>query len=253
MQYIMVILSNFATGIQLPYTLRKMLAELQDISKYYEQPGSGIRNVILNQVSLTIETKDSIAIVGPSGSGKSTLLNMLGTLDRPSSGKVILDGSHTDEMDDKRLAKIRNQFIGFVFQLHHLLPQLTLLENVLLPALPVKDKSIRKETTERAYQLIERVGLAKQVHHRPGQLSVGECQRAALVRALINQPRLLLADEPTGSLDAENAIHLGQLLSELNQEHDLAVVLVTHSFELAARMKRIYSLSSGKLQLTDPR
>lgn len=239
-----------------------MLAELQDISKYYEQPGSGIRNVILNQVTLGIDAMDAIAIVGPSGSGKSTLLNMLGTLDKPSAGRVIIDGTPTDGLDDNRLAMIRNQYIGFVFQLHHLLPQLTLLENVLLPALPQKDKSMQKITKdkttekltlERAHYLIERVGLASQVHQRPGQMSVGECQRAAVVRALINQPRLLLADEPTGSLDAENASHLGHLLSELNQEQNLAVVLVTHSLELASMMRKIYKLTSGKLQLMESR
>lgn len=239
-----------------------MLAGLQDISKYYEQPGSGIRNVILNQVTLGIDAMDAIAIVGPSGSGKSTLLNMLGTLDKPSAGRVIIDGTPTDGLDDNRLAMIRNQYIGFVFQLHHLLPQLTLLENVLLPALPQKDKSMQKITKdkttekltlERAHYLIERVGLASQVYHRPGQMSVGECQRAAVVRALINQPRLLLADEPTGSLDAENASHLGHLLSELNQEQNLAVVLVTHSLELASMMRKIYKLTSGKLQLMESR
>jgi ABC-type lipoprotein export system ATPase subunit len=239
-----------------------MLAELQDITKYYEQPGSGIRNVILNQVTLGIDAMDAIAIVGPSGSGKSTLLNMLGTLDKPSGGRVVIDGTPTGGLDDNRLAMIRNQYIGFVFQLHHLLPQLTLLENVLLPALPqkdklmqkiTKDKTTEKLTLERAHYLIERVGLASQVHQRPGQMSVGECQRAAVVRALINQPRLLLADEPTGSLDAENASHLGHLLSELNQEQNLAVVLVTHSIELASMMRKTYKLTSGKLQLIESR
>ncbi|MEI7500097.1 MAG: ABC transporter ATP-binding protein [Bacteroidota bacterium] len=227
-----------------------MLAELQNISKYYEQ-GSGIRNEILNQISLEIAEKDSIAIVGPSGSGKSTLLNILGTLDRQSSGRIILDGKNTETLDANQLADIRNQFIGFVFQLHHLLPQLTLIENILLPALPIKDKSIRKLTTERAHQLIERVGLTKQIHLRPAQMSVGECQRAAVVRALINQPALLLADEPTGSLDSDNARQLGLLLSELNLEHHLAVVVVTHSTELAAMMGRVYKLTSGKLHLID--
>jgi ABC-type lipoprotein export system ATPase subunit len=230
-----------------------MLAELQNISKYYEQPGSGIHNVILNQVTLGINEMDAIAIVGPSGSGKSTLLNMLGTLDKPSAGRVIIDGTPTTGLDDNRLAMIRNQYIGFVFQLHHLLPQLTLLENVLLPALPQKNKSMQKLTLERAHCLIKRVGLTSQVHHRPGQMSVGECQRAAVVRALINQPRLLLADEPTGSLDAENASHLGQLLSELNHEQNLAVVLVTHSIELASMMGKTYKLTSGKLQLLQTR
>jgi len=230
-----------------------MIAELQNISKHYEQPGTGIRNIILNGISLSVAERDSIAIVGPSGSGKSTLLNILGTLDRPSSGRVILDGTDTGTLDENRLADMRNQFIGFIFQLHHLLPQLTLLENVLLPALPKKDASVRKMTIERAKMLIERVGLKDQVHHRPGQMSVGECQRAAVVRALINQPRLLLADEPTGSLDAANAALLGQLLRELNTEENLAVVVVTHSTELAAGMGKIYKLTSGSLTLTEQR
>jgi len=230
-----------------------MVAELQNISKHYEQPGTGIRNIILNGISLSVAERDSIAIVGPSGSGKSTLLNILGTLDRPSSGRVILDGTDTGTLDENRLADMRNQFIGFIFQLHHLLPQLTLLENVLLPALPKKDASVRKMTIERAKMLIERVGLKDQVHHRPGQMSVGECQRAAVVRALINQPRLLLADEPTGSLDAANAALLGQLLRELNTEENLAVVVVTHSTELAAGMGKIYKLTSGSLTLTEQR
>jgi lipoprotein-releasing system ATP-binding protein len=230
-----------------------MLAELQDISKHYEHPVTGIRNVILNHVSLSIEAKGSIAIVGPSGSGKSTLLNILGTLDKPSSGQVILDGNPANTLDENQLAEVRNQFIGFVFQLHHLLPQLTLIENVLLPVLPVKSKSVRRAAAEHAYQLIERVGLVNQLHHRPGQMSVGECQRAAVVRALINRPRLLLADEPTGSLDAENAHALGQMLVELKNEYGLAVVLVTHSPDLASRMGRIYKLSSGNLHLIEPR
>ncbi|MDP1622877.1 MAG: ABC transporter ATP-binding protein [Bacteroidales bacterium] len=227
-----------------------MLAKLEQISRYYERPGSEARNIVLDQVSLTIGEKESIAIIGPSGSGKSTLLNILGTLDQPSSGTVILDGKKTDEMDEAGLATIRNRLIGFVFQLHYLLPQLTLIENVLLPLLPVKDKSIQKINSERAHHLIGRVGLTRQIHQRPGQLSVGECQRAAVVRALVNQPRLLLADEPTGSLDAENASQLGQILAELNREQDLAIVVVTHSLDLASRMGKKYHLTSGKLHLS---
>ena len=224
-----------------------MLAELQNISKYYEHPGSGIRNIILNQISLTISKGDSIAIVGPSGSGKSTLLNILGTLDQPTSGELMLDGAPVGAMNEIQLARLRNQYIGFVFQMHHLLPQLTLIENVLLPALPVHNKAMRKLAIERAHQLIERVGLKQQINQRPLQLSAGECQRAAVVRALINQPRLLLADEPTGSLDTGNAGQLAQLFEELNREYDLAVVVVTHSMELASRMGKIYRLNSGKL------
>lgn len=224
-----------------------MLAELQHITKQYEQPGSSIRNQVLHDISLQIEENERIAIVGPSGSGKSTLLNILGTLDRPSSGKVFLNGDLVDQMPDMRLAEIRNSFIGFVFQMHHLLPQLTLLENVLLPLLQQKDKSILKSVNERALQLIERVGLSNHMNQYPSQLSVGECQRTAVVRALINQPRLLLADEPTGSLDAANAFQLATLLTELNREQNVALVLVTHSMELASKMNKIYQLREGKL------
>ncbi len=228
-----------------------MLAELHHITKYYEQPGSTIQNRVLNDISLHINDNERIAIVGPSGSGKSTLLNILGTLDKPTSGNVILDESPLEHIDENKLAEIRNKFIGFVFQMHHLLPQLTLLENVLLPLLPQKDKSILKKANDRALHLIERVGLSKHLNQFPSQLSVGECQRTAVVRALINQPRLLLADEPTGSLDADNAAQLVQLLIELNKEQHIALVMVTHSMELAGKMDKIYKLREGKLLLSE--
>jgi len=231
----------------------QFLAELRNVSKSYGQQGRDSYNLILDQVSLAIGENESLAITGPSGSGKSTLLNILGTLDHPSSGKVNINGMSVEELGEDLLADIRNRFIGFVFQQHHLLPQLTLIENVLLPALPVKDKSKRKAATERAFRLIERMGMKEHVHRRPVHLSLGECQRAAVIRALINQPRLLLADEPTGSLDAGNAMQLGQLLGELNREQNLAVIVVTHSMEMASRMGKIYRLTAGKLQLTDKR
>lgn len=224
-----------------------MLAELQHISKYYEQAGSTVRNLVLDDISLQIAENDRIAIVGPSGCGKSTLLNILGTLDIPTSGNVILDNAPIDKMDKDRLAAIRNSYIGFIFQMHHLLPQLTLLGNVLLPLLPQKNKSILDSANERAFNLIERVGLTDHIHQYPSQLSVGECQRTAVVRALINQPRLLLADEPTGSLDAANAELLARLLAELNHEQNVALVIVTHSMELAGKMDKIYKLHEGKL------
>lgn len=227
-----------------------MLAELSQITKYYEQQGSSVRNHVLQAISLQIANNERIAIVGPSGSGKSTLLNILGTLDKPSSGKVLLEGVAVDQMPEIQLAELRNTFIGFVFQMHHLLPQLTLLENVMLPLLPLKDKSKLKLASERALQLIERVGLSDHMHQFPSQLSVGECQRAALVRALINQPKLLLADEPTGSLDASNADKLAAFLTELNREQNVAMVIVTHSMELAAKMDKIYQLREGRLVMS---
>ncbi|MFC2101497.1 ABC transporter ATP-binding protein [Bacteroidota bacterium] len=218
-----------------------MLAELQQVSKNYDHP-------VLNEISLAIHQGDSIAIVGPSGSGKSTLLNILGTLDTPSVGPVILNGEKVETLNDDQLAAIRNKFIGFVFQMHYLLPQLTLLENILLPLLPEKDKQTIRAAEERALRLIERVGLTNRINHLPGELSVGECQRAAVVRALINKPGLLLADEPTGSLDEENADALGILLAELNREEEMGMVVVTHSMDLAKRMKVIYRLHMGRLE-----
>jgi ABC-type lipoprotein export system ATPase subunit len=224
-----------------------MLAELQNVSKYYQQPGSSNQNLVLDKVCLSIRENETIAIVGPSGSGKSTLLNLLGTLDRPSSGKIIMDRKDAGEMNDNQLADIRTHFIGHVFQMHYLLPQLTLLENVLLPILARRDKPDQKASQKRALQLIKRVGLTDQIHQFPYSMSVGECQRAAVVRALMNQPRLLLADEPTGSLDAENAEMLGKLLVELNREQQIALVVVTHSNDIAGLMKTRYKLSSRKL------
>lgn len=224
-----------------------MLAELQHITKYYEQPGFSVRNQVLKEISLQILDNERIAIVGPSGSGKSTLLNILGSLDRPSSGKVLLNGDLIEQMPEIQLAEIRNTLIGFVFQMHHLLPQLTLLENVMLPLLPKKAKKNPDSGTERALQLIDRVGLSNHIHQFHSQLSVGECQRTAIIRALINQPKLLLADEPTGSLDASNADKLATLLTELNREQNIAMVIVTHSMELASRMDKVYQLREGRL------
>jgi ABC-type lipoprotein export system ATPase subunit len=226
-----------------------MLAELRHITKYYEQSGSSIRNQVLDDISIQITENERIAIVGPSGSGKSTLLNILGTLDKPSAGSVFLDGSPIEKMNENQLAGIRNSFIGFVFQMHHLLPQLTLLENVMLPLLPQKDKSLLKSAHSRALYLISRVGLSDYLNQFPSQLSVGECQRTAVVRALINQPRILLADEPTGALDAANAGQIATLLAELNQEQNVALIIVTHSLELAGKMEKIYHLRKGKLIL----
>ncbi|MCX6287158.1 MAG: ABC transporter ATP-binding protein [Bacteroidetes bacterium] len=224
-----------------------MLAELQDITKHYNQALTVRQKPVLEGVSLQIGDNESIAITGPSGSGKTTLLNILGTLDRPDSGLVILNGMNVSDMKETELADLRNGFIGFVFQLHFLLPQLSLLENVLLPVLPLKDKAARKAGRERAIRLIESMGLQDLIHQRPSRLSVGECQRAAVVRALVNKPRLLLADEPTGSLDAETAARLGLLLASLKREEALSLVVVTHSPELAGQMDKIYKLGSGKL------
>jgi len=226
-----------------------MLINIQNISKYYENPTSNIRRDVLRDISLQIKHGDSLAIVGPSGSGKSTLLNILGTLDTPSSGKVYLNNEEIHSLNNSQLSEIRNRKIGFVFQMHHLLAQLNLLENVLLPTLPIPDKSYRNLAPKRAMELLESVGLADKIHQRPGQLSGGECQRAAVIRALINQPELILADEPTGSLDKESAGHLAEILGKLNKDFQVALVLVTHSIELAQKMDTVYELSDGQLIL----
>jgi ABC-type lipoprotein export system ATPase subunit len=218
-----------------------MLLKLENISKSYSKD-----RVILDQLSLEINAGERVAIVGPSGSGKTTLLNLIGTLDRPDVGKMIFDGQDLSAMNDHQLAQFRNRKIGFVFQLHHLLPQLSLMENVLLPTLT--DPALQgKETEERAKRLIERVGLSGVVGQKPSELSGGECQRTAVVRALINRPALLLADEPTGALDQKSSGNLTDLLIELNREEGVALVVVTHSMDVAKKMDRIYRLDNGKL------
>lgn len=222
-----------------------MLLELKNISKNYEN-GSTQRQV-LGDISITIDPGDTLAITGPSGSGKSTLLNIMGTLDKPSSGSVMFNGSGIESLDEQTLANIRNHHFGFVFQRHYLLPQLNLLENVLVPVIPRKDKSLRRLAHNRAMSLLDRVGLSDKLNQLPSQLSVGECQRAAVVRALINEPQLILADEPTGSLDHEAAIQLGNMLSAINKDYKVAIVVVTHSLELADSMNMVYELLDGKL------
>jgi lipoprotein-releasing system ATP-binding protein len=224
-----------------------MLIQLQNISKHYENPQTGNKHEVLKDITLTVEKGESIAIVGPSGCGKSTLLNIIGALDKPSDGSANINGSDINSLRDSDLSILRNKDIGFVFQMHHLLDQLTLLENVLLPTVPLKDKELKDSASERAMELLKSVGLEGKTHQRPGQLSGGECQRTAVVRALINQPKLLLADEPTGSLDGESAKQLGDILIKLNKEHELALIVVTHSLELAERMGKVYELIDGKL------
>lgn len=223
------------------------LLRLDRVSKRYEAAAGAEPVRVLTGVTLALGRGDSIAIVGPSGSGKSTLLHIIGTLDRPSSGKVWLDGQDLSQLDDLQLARVRNRQIGFVFQLHHLLPQCTVLENVLVPTLAAADKALRNGAVARAKRLLDRVGLGGRLAHRPGQLSGGERQRVAVVRALINQPKLLLADEPTGALDSASAAALGQLLLDLEHEEGVTLVVVTHSLELARRVGRVLELREGRL------
>jgi lipoprotein-releasing system ATP-binding protein len=200
---------------------------------------------VLRGIDLDIAPGASVAIVGPSGSGKTTLLQLIGALDVPDAGSVSLDGQDLAKMDEAARHVVRSQRIGFVFQLHHLLPQLTVLENVLVPAWAAGDASGRVDD---ALKLLERVGLLARRDHRPSQLSGGERQRAALVRALLLNPPLLLADEPTGSLDHAGANSMADLLVELNREKGMTMIVVTHSLELANRMSRRLTLDNGVLK-----
>lgn len=223
------------------------MLELIKVSKIYESPGNTLGLCVLKDITLKVRKGRSTAIVGPSGCGKSTLLNIIGALDRPTTGRVLFDGKDLAQMEDTELARIRNSEIGFVFQLHHLLPQCTVLENVIVPTLAEKKRFLRNEVEERAINLLERVGLKDWLLHRPGQLSGGQRQRVAVVRALINQPKLLLADEPTGSLDEHAAQNITELLVELNQSEQVALILATHSIKLAEHMGRVLELSNGTL------
>lgn len=225
-----------------------MLVEIQHLKKLYESPGGGQPRLVLEDISLSLDKGASVAVVGPSGSGKSTLLNIIGTLDKPDSGSVLLEGVNLAEHSPDELAGIRNRKIGFIFQLHHLLPQCTVLENVLIPAIPRIKETAEENIRARARELLERVGLVSHLDHHPAQLSGGEQQRVAVVRALINKPALVLADEPTGSLDQETAHGLSQLLIDLNKQENVALITVTHSKELAQQMERKYRLESGKLK-----
>ena len=219
------------------------LLKLEGVTKRYSSPDDAQAPPVLDSLCLEVNAGESVAVVGPSGSGKSTLLNVIGSLDRPSAGRVLFDGQDLARMDAGRLARLRNEQIGFVFQLHHLLPQCTVLENVLVPTLVGRNG----EAHARAVELLDRVGLKERMHYRPGQISGGERQRAAVVRALINRPKVLLADEPTGSLDRQAAGQIAQLLVELNAERHVTLILVTHSASLAERMGRVLELRGGRL------
>lgn len=223
------------------------MLRLAGVRKSYATDGRVVE--ILRGIDLEVRAGDSLAIIGPSGSGKSTLLNLLGALDSPSEGQVYLDGVDLGRMGDAALAEVRNRQIGFVFQAHHLLPQCTVMENVLIPTLASRNEVLRDGGQERARRLLARVGLGDRTSHRPGQLSGGERQRVAVVRALINEPRFLLADEPTGSLDRTSAEELVRLLLELNLETGVALVAVTHAMELARQMGRMLELRDGLLKV----
>jgi lipoprotein-releasing system ATP-binding protein len=221
----------------------KVQLTVQNVSKSYPTAAEPLQ--VLSDVSLSLSGGDSVAIVGPSGSGKSTLLQILGTLDRPDSGSVLIDGVDPFALGENELAAFRNRHIGFVFQDHHLLPQLTVIENVLVPTLATGKPSSEEQETAR--QLLSAVGLDDRVGHLPGELSGGERERVAIARSLMMKPSLILADEPTGNLDRRTADGVTQLLLELQQSSGAILISVTHSDSLAAAMMQRRELVDGKL------
>ena len=226
--------------------------ELKDVRKAFRSPDGSREIAVLNGVNLSVRAGETVAVVGPSGSGNSTLLALMGALDVPDGGSVFLDGADLAAMSERDRAAVRGRRIGFVFQSHRLLPQCSAWENVLIPTIPARRAGGAAEAAgeaveARARRLLERVGLADRLGHRPAELSGGECLRVAVARALVNRPRLLLADEPTGSLDERSAGELAALLVDVNREEGTSLVVVTHSAALAALMGRRLELHGGVL------
>jgi len=219
------------------------LIEVKKISKIFYGKDSEIS--ALKDVDLTIKSAETIGILGISGSGKSTLLHILGTLDRPTSGEVVFDGMNLFNYDDDKLSDIRNKKIGFVFQFHYLLQDFDALENVMIPCLI---NGQNKDTAkEKAIELLEKVGLENRLHHKPGELSGGEQQRVAIARAVVQDPKVILADEPTGNLDLKNGMSILDLFLELNHDRKITCVIITHNKEIANRLERTVTLSDGTI------
>jgi lipoprotein-releasing system ATP-binding protein len=217
-----------------------IILQCQKLTKRYQ----GELDVeVLKGVDLTISAGERVAIMGVSGSGKSTLMHLLGGLDKPTSGEVILDGVNINQISTTKLAQLRNKSLGFIYQSHHLLGEFTVLENAAMPLL-IAGLAV-KEAKTRAIALLERVGLGHRIEHKPGELSGGERQRAAIARALINKPCVILADEPTGNLDTKTADSVYQLMLELNQELNISFLVVTHDHELAGRMGKVLHMEDG--------
>ncbi len=223
-----------------------MLLSVNNLHKNYRNDKGEISRNVLSGLHFQLDERDKVAIVGPSGSGKTTLLNLIGSIDSPDEGNIEFKSKNINEFSQQERASYRSQEIGFIFQLHHLLPQCTVLENVLIPTLVTKiDKTLYEE---RAETLLNNIGLWDLRHQKPGEISGGECQRVAVIRALINQPALLLADEPTGALDENNANNLMNMLIQLNDQYSTSLVVVTHSMEIAKKMDKIYQLREGQLE-----
>ncbi len=223
------------------------LVRIVGLNKSFQHMGSTLE--VLRDINLDIHQGELLSIVGPSGAGKSTLLHCIGTLDLPTSGQILLGGEELTTMSSRRLAAVRNREIGFVFQFHHLLPEFDALENCMLPGL-IQGKK-RKDLVKRAKMLLEEVGVGHRATHRPGEMSGGEQQRVAVARALILEPKLLLADEPTGNLDSKtgNAVH--DLLFEINREHNTTIIVVTHNPSFAESMPRVVRMKDGSVELDD--
>jgi ABC-type lipoprotein export system ATPase subunit len=223
--------------------MQDLIVTTENLTKVY---GDGAEARALDGVSLEVGDGEFLAITGPSGSGKTTLLNLIGTLDHPTSGRVVVDGADVNTLRGDALADFRRQKIGFIFQLFNLVPMLTALENVMLPLLPYR-RGLSFNLKERAQELLEVVGLGERLHHLPGQLSGGEQQRVAIARALVNHPKVILADEPTGNVDSKAGQEIVGLLRRLNRELGLTVVLVTHDAALATQADRMVALRDGRL------
>ena len=219
------------------------IVRLENVWKVYEE--GKVKTLALQGVSLKIKERESVAIMGPSGSGKSTLLHLIGCLDKPTKGRIWIEGKEISRLNENELAEIRRNKIGFVFQFFYLIPTLTALENVVLPMI---FKGVKKEEREkRARELLKMVGLEKRMHHKPSELSGGERQRVAIARALANEPKILLADEPTGNLDSKSGTFVMKILKKLNKEKGVTLIIVTHDKKIASYADRIIYLKDGKI------